>query len=276
MTSLLLTATLLATTNATATAAESDTSWDQDSVWYDGLVEKTTYEASRVIYGSPRSFEATFLTNKEQHETATWTKATGRSGETVEVWKHNQIEVVPTPNYDYKFTTTSHLTVDGLELTRVDMSESEWCGTTFTQYIKSDNGYDYFSFGYMPGEGRRTGTVDAADVVPVNMVPVNALPLYLRDFDFEAGGEVAVTLLPDQKSNRLQPWEPVAGTIKYVGEVDGGHALEVFAGDRLLGTYVMADRDRLHVMVSYESADGTQTYELKTQERVDYWTVPGR
>ncbi|MEM8873613.1 MAG: hypothetical protein AAGD32_05075 [Planctomycetota bacterium] len=263
MNALLLSVALMTTSADTS----QPVSWDQDSTWYDGLVEKATYDATRVIYGKARSYEAIFLTNKEQHETATWTKATGGSVKTVEVWKHNQIEVVPTPNYDYKFTTTSHLTVDGLELTRMDMSESEWCGTTFAQYIKTGDGYDYFSFGYMPGEGRQTGTVSG------DVVPVNALPLYLRDFDFAAGEDVTLSLLPDQKSNRLQPFTPVEGTIKYLGEVDGGYELEVHIGGNLFGTYTMADRDRLHVMLSFESADGTQTYKLKSQDRVNYWSI---
>lgn len=252
--------------------------WDADPIWHDGLVEKATYDASRVIYGRPRPFEATFLTNKEQHETATWTKATQDSNETVEVWKHNQIEVIPTPNYDYKYTTTSHLTTEGLQLTRLDMSESEWCGTTYAQYLKAGEdaagrAWDYFTFSYMPGSGRETATVEAEG--DADVVPINALPLYLRGFDFERGGSVAVKLLPDQKGNKLTPHEPMDGELRYVGPEGDGHRIEVYAGGELFGTYVMGSRPQLHVMRSFESADGTQTYALKEQDRVNYWTIQG-
>ena len=245
--------------------------WDADPVWYDGLVEKATYDATRVIYGRPRTYEAVFLTNKEQHDTATWTKDMG-GDETVEVWKHNQIEVVPTPNYDYKFTTTSHTSVDGQVLTRLDMSESEYCGTTFKQYLDTDDqpGGDlgYFSFSYMPASGRVSDTVAGGSGV----VAFNSLPLYLRGYDFNGRADEAITLLPDQKSNRTTPHEPVEATITYAEETDDGHVLTVTTGGEELGTFTMA-KDRLHVMLAYEG-DG-QTYELKGVERVNYWTIEG-
>ncbi|MEL7239735.1 MAG: hypothetical protein AAGK78_12815, partial [Planctomycetota bacterium] len=51
--------------------------WATDAIWYDGLVEKATYTATKTIYGASRTFESTILTNKEQHDRNTWTKASG-------------------------------------------------------------------------------------------------------------------------------------------------------------------------------------------------------
>src|SRR4051812_10641175 len=95
-----LTSVFLASADATADG------WKDDSIWHDGLVEKAVYSASRVVYGKARPYTAVFFTNKEQHDTATWTKA-DKSAQTVEVWKHNQIEDIPTPNYIYHYVTTS-------------------------------------------------------------------------------------------------------------------------------------------------------------------------
>src|SRR5689334_11183881 len=72
--------------------------WKDDPVWYDGLVEKAVYSATRVVYNRPRPYEAIFFTNKENHDQRTLTKA-DKSDQQVEVWKHNQIEDIPTPNY---------------------------------------------------------------------------------------------------------------------------------------------------------------------------------
>jgi hypothetical protein len=110
--------------------AAPDASFADDPIWHDGFVEEARYDAHRVIYGEPRKFEAVFFTNKEQHDTTTQTKASA-STQTHEVWKHNQVEVVPTPNYDYKFIATSHLAVSDLTLTRLDVSSQEFCGTSF-------------------------------------------------------------------------------------------------------------------------------------------------
>ena len=245
--------------------------WAADPVWYDGLVEKATYDATKVIYGRPRSYEAIFLTNKEQHDAATLTKDADGQGEAIEVWKHNQIEVVPTPNYDYKFVTTTHATTPDLELTRLDASSQEWCGTSFKQYLKDDGGeggLDYLSFSYMPEEGRRSGGVSGDGDIPT--VPFDGLPLFLRGYDFDGRGDLAIRLLPGQKSNRAVPFEPRQAVVRYAGEADGGHRLELVVGGDSAGTFTFAD-DRRHVMLAYDGADG-DSYRLTNLERVDYWT----
>ena len=257
----------------TAETLQPGGEWATDSIWYDGLVEKATYDATKVIYGKPRPYEATFLTNKEQHDTATWTKANG-SNDTVEVWKHNQIEVVPTPNYDYKFITTSHATVDDLSLTRLDAASQEWCGTTFHQYLREDeptelDGLSYFAFSYMPEQGRESGEVAADASTP--MIAFNSLPLVLRGYDFDTRGELSFRMLPDQKSNKLVPHEPVEATVTYAGETDEGHELTLTAAGETVGTFVFAG-DRQHVMLSYEGVNG-DSYQLTNLDRVNYWTI---
>ena len=255
-----------------APPADSAASWRTDPVWHDGLVEKATYAASKVIYGQPRSYTAIVFTNKEQHDTKTWTKATG-SKSTVEVFKHNQIEAVPTPNYAYHFVTTSHLSVEGMLLTRYDQSSQEFCGMSFRSLLptseKAGREYSLETFSYMPEAGRVSAQLKSAGRP---MVPEDALPLYLRDFAFNAEASQAINLLPTQKSNRAAAIATVAAKVRYAGMDGGDHKVELLVGDQLRGTYFFA-ADRQHVMTRYRSADGSQTYDLQTHERTDYWTT---
>jgi hypothetical protein len=257
-----------------ASSAAGTSAWASDGIWYDGLVEKATYKASQTIYGKPREFTAVFLTNKEQHDTATNTKSSA-SSQTVEVWKHNQIEVVPTPNYDYKFVATSHVRVGDGVLSRLDVSSQEFCGASFKQYaIKLDRqnkpGWTYFGFSYMPESGRVDGYVEGRDE---KVVAFNALPLWLRGYDFSKREAVSFAMLPDQKSNRATPHQPAEATIQFAGETESGYQLELLVEGKLYGRYEMA-KDRLHVMLRYEGADGLR-YELSSLERTNYWTIKG-
>ena len=252
--------------------------WKSDPVWHDGLVEKAVYSASRVVYGKPRPYTEIFFTNKEQHDALTLTKA-DKSKETIEVWKHNQVEDIATPNYTYHYVTTSHLTADGLALTRMDCSSQEFCGTSFKQYLATPkkvggawtfDHWDYWSFSYMPEAGRRAATVTTSDRA---VVAENSLPLYLRDFDFAVKGETAVMLLPSQKSNRATPAEGMAAALRNAGEENGAYKVELVVEKAVRATYWMA-KDRLHVMVKYAGPEG-QMYELKEVGRVNYWTIKG-
>lgn len=246
--------------------------WAADNTWYDGLVEKAVYDAEKVIYGHPRQYEATFLTNKERHDPQTWTKSLdgggGGGSDGVEVWKHNQIEVVPTPNYDYKFVTTSHATVDGLAPTRLDAASQEWCGTTFHQYLRNDGSLDYFAFSYMPEEGRQSGTVSLSGSAPT--VAFNSLPLVLRGYDFVGREDLSFRMLPDQKSNKFVEHAPVDATVSFAGETEEGYRLKLTAAGEEIGTFEFA-RDRMHVMLSYKGVNG-DSYELKELDRINYWT----
>lgn len=265
--------TLLALHLIQTPSAPNNVTWITDPVWHDGLVEKATYKASRVIYGQPRPYTAIFFTNKEQHDCTTWTKAS-KSTNTMEVFKHNQIEDIPTPNYTYHFVTTSHLTTNGLLLTAFQHSSQEFCGTSF-RLLKATNttpGQEYHltSFSYMPEAGLNSSTFRNSELP---LIPEDTLPLYLRNFPFADGTKVQIRLLPSQKSNRPTPTQPFAATLRYAGLDNNLHKVELVANQDLRGVYWLAP-DRLHVMVRYESADRTQTYELQSQERTDYWTLP--
>lgn len=263
---------LLALVALSAPAAAAD-NWRTDPIWYDGLVEKATYSATRVIYGKPRAHTAIHFTNKEQHDRKTLTKASTAT-DLVEVFKHNHIETVPTPNYPYHFVATTHLTTDTLRLTRLDVTSQEFCGTSFKQIVAQNDGWIFREYSYMPETGTTERTL-ANRAEP--FVPVDSLPMWLRNYDFAARQPVRFWTVPTQKSNRPTATEPIAAEVRYAGEEDGSHKLEVVltidGQPQPLGTFWMAT-DRLHVMTRYEGTDGT-TYKLEKLERVNYWTIVG-
>ena len=262
-----LIATLLLLAGLVQSPAPAD--WSDDPVWHDGLVEKATYDATRVIYGKPRRYEAVVFTNKERYDTDIETKAAPESDDVIEVWKFNIVEVVPTPNYDYKFLTTAHLTTDGLSLRRLDAASQEYCGASFKQIVRGAGGWDGTGFSYLPGQGNQTTRVPDADGPPV--IAEDALGLYLRDYDFAARPTLELSLIPSQSSNALEPQEPVAATVTHAGETTEGHRLTVSLADGTpVGTYTFA-KNRLRVLLAYDGADG-RTLRLENLDRVNYWT----
>jgi hypothetical protein len=242
--------------------------WKREKVWQDGLVEKVVYDSVRVVYGKPRNYRTIVFTNKEDHDRRTLTKA-DRPGDTISVWKLNQIEEIPTPNYRYHYVTTSHLSAEALDLVRLDSSSQEFCGTSFKQYLrKADDAWDYWSFSYMPETGRKNGSIRQSHR---KVVAFDSLPLFLRDMDFRTGASRAIALLPGQRSNRPTGSEAVYAEIRFAGDEGGSHKVELHVEGKLFGTFWMA-RDRMHVMTRYAGEDG-QRHELREQSRVNYWTI---
>ena len=86
---------------ATSAVAEPP-SWRDDPAWSDGKAEWALYDASRVIYGEPRAYEATIFTNTQHMDPATATKSSDwRTDGAIPVFKHNVSEIVPTDTVKY-------------------------------------------------------------------------------------------------------------------------------------------------------------------------------
>ena len=82
-----------------------------------------------------------------------------------------------------------------------------------------------------------------------------------------------IQLLPSQKSNRPTRHKPIASEVRDRGEAGDAHKLELIVDGKVAGTYWMAkDASRGHIMLKYRDGDG-QEYDLKSFERVNYWTI---
>jgi len=249
--------------------------WRTDAAWYDGRAERCVYEATRTIYGEPRTYLATAYTNKQRMDPRTTVKATGDG---VEVFKHHWSERVPTENYDYDFSTAVFLRTSDLSPFKLTAATQDDCGASFKQISNEDGRVRYLESVYFPGAGVREGTLDGASHW------ADALPLVLRDFPFDEGVGTALTidLLPSQKSARSVPFEAEACRVTLaghesvslpVGDVEA-HRLELRAPDGMLrATYwfaAEAEAPWLHALVRYRDAAG-DGYRLRSIERTAYW-----
>jgi len=261
--------------------------WKSHRVWYDGKAEYAEYEASRVIYGQPRSYTARFFTNKERYDFATSTKANSGG---LEAFKFHQRHDAPTPNYMYHFSTMAYVDTQNLMPVKLEMSSQEDCGATFKQFVTQRKGQamDWMQSSYFPGEGVKRGKLPLTGEVP--LVYADALPLVLRSFPFGKVEQIELDVIPTQTDTHLTPVERVRVVVRYAGrevvEVPAGkidaHVLQVLPQGA--AEYTRADRyafaaaegadpslpARLHVMVHMRTADGREL-KLKQCKRWAYW-----
>ncbi|MBM3976116.1 MAG: hypothetical protein FJ299_03900 [Planctomycetes bacterium] len=247
-----------------------------DPVWHDGRAEKAVYAASDEIYGRERSYEATCYTNLEHVDTRTTVK---RESGGLAVLKHHWSERVPTENYDYDYSVSSYLRADGLAPFKLSVGTQEDCGASFKQlWPAPQGGWRWLESVYFPDGGLREGRLPAAP----GMALFDALPCLLRAYPFDAPREIALRLLPSQRSPRRCEWDPIEARVVYggrervevgLGELEA-HRLDVLDADRAtLATYwmdVRAAAPWLHVMLA-SSGPGARTSALQSLERTKYW-----
>lgn len=257
-----------------------DHAWEQDATWYDGQAEVAKYDATRIVYGESRQYEATIYTNKEPVDAApTFTKSADAEGR--EAFKHHIREDIPTPNYNYHYSTMSYVGTRDLKSLKLDVGSIEDCGTTYRQFINHAGRVRWLESSYFPDEGRVAG----AYVPPAGYVFQDSLSVVLRGYPFDNPlGELRLQVVPDQTTNHLAPAEPVPAKVAYagvetldlpIGSVEA-HRLTVTIGSGDNGstaTYWFAadgTAPMLHVMVRYEGPGG-QTYALRSLTRNAYW-----
>lgn len=261
------------------------TEWSDHEIWYDGQAEIARYQATRVIYGEPRTYTATLHTNREVLDPQTQTKSA--NGEGVAVFKfHTRDESIPTPNYRYDFSTMVYVDFDELSPWKLEMGSQEDCGTTFKRYWIRGGDVHALQSSYFPEEGFREEWYGAAS----GMVFQDSLPLVLRAFPFDDPPEdpIRIPLVIDQTNNHLSPQRPIPYAVIYrgtqtlelpIGEVEAHH-IEVTPRQRdvpdpgaAANHYWFAvdgEAPMLHAMVQYRGPFGTE-YRLQSLTRDKYW-----
>ncbi len=244
MVALLLLVAVLAPTAATTVAAESGEQdkaatpevnapalpgftrdWRDNEAWYDGKAEVAVYDATRVIYGQRREYQARLFTNKEYVDPFTRTKATSQDVKgAFEVFKHHMREDIPTENYTYHYSTMAYAATSDLRPVKLDMGSQEDCGATFKQFwlpdgVNREGGGDWVQHSYFPREGRAEGVVvAAADPDATPLVFQDTLSLVLRGYSFESPPEsLKLRMIPDQTWTHLTDAAPVEVSVQYVG-----------------------------------------------------------
>lgn len=272
---------------------ETDSSWKDDPIWYDGKAEYAVYDATRIIYGKPRNYEAVMITNKQKMDPQTTTKAQDwRNPDTFEVFKHNVREVIPTDNYDYKFLTTSFIGTSDLKPYKLVMSSQEDCGATYKQYVVQNNKLLADQYVYFPAVGH----INQQYNLPSKFQFYDSLFLTLRNHtsvtksaigDSNQNNAQSIMVLPDQTDTHETRYKPCKTIINYIGEenitlndgsqinsqhlkvtLEADGATEAFTAD----FWFAADNSPqwLHILVKYSDQAG-QTYLLKSNKRWAYW-----
>jgi len=270
----------LAVAALAAPARPAGPSWRTDPAWRQGKAEWALYDAVRTIYGKDRLYEATIFTNTQHQDPRTTTKAADwRADGTIEVFKHNVSEMIPTENYTYRFLTTAFVRADDLSLFKLAASSQEDCGTTYRQFVCADD-VDAQCFSYFPDEGASTDRYPS----PHELAFHDALTLTLRDYPFDAAEKpgIELQLVPDQTHNHATPLRPAPATVRYVaretigvpyGEIDTHHLRVEHAemgGATHSDYWFAADAALRHILVRYEGPYGVQ-YRLARLEWWAYW-----
>jgi hypothetical protein len=255
-------------------AAPTAGTWRTDKAWNDGRAEKCVYAAARTIYGKPRAFRATAYTDKERVDPRTTCKSEADEG--VEVFKHHWSEVVPTENYDYRFSTMTYTRTADMRAFKLTASTQEDCGASFKECWRDGDAIRWTQSVYFPGAGRAEGSI-AGDAVFFD-----ALTLALRDYDFEKKAELKLSVVPMQKDTHAVPFQPELRVVRFVATSEQelpigtlrAHELELvdakggvearfwFAAD--------ATAPMLHTLVRFEGPQGIG-YRLESIERSAYW-----
>ncbi|MEM9790780.1 MAG: hypothetical protein AAF842_10295 [Planctomycetota bacterium] len=255
--------------------------WADDPVWYDGQAEIALYDATRRIYGQDRPYTAQIMVNKERLSPETFTKSATNVG--VEVFKfHTRDEDIPTPKYDYNFSTMVYVTTDGFTPVKLDMGSQEDCGASFKLMAVWEEGLKWLQYSYFPSEGLRQDETELDE--PTTWL--DALPLQLRGYPFDAPLEpTTIAVVPEQTTTKWSPVRPDVYVVEYagretvglpIGEIDAHKLVLRFAGPTRerrpdITMWFHADPATRHVMVAYDDPHLGQTYRLKSLTRDAYW-----
>lgn len=270
-----------------------DHAWEDDSTWYDGKAEVAKYDATRMIYGKLRRYEATAYTNKESADPKTKTKSATNKGR--EVFKHHLREDVPTENYDYHLSTMTYVGTEDFKSLKIDVGTIEDCGATYKQFVNHDGELAYLQSSYFPDEGRKAGEYEP----PAAFAYQDALFTVLRGFPFNKPpkGPIELALVPDQTTTHLSPAGFAPGKVSYVGqetlelpigrvaahhlrvevpEVTGDDAKATAKGSQVHDYWFAAEGEApwLHVLVRYTGPDAL-TMSLRSLDRSAYWERKG-
>ena len=244
-------------------------------IWDDGLSEMSYYDAEMTIYGKPRKYTRIHMMNRQWFDTQRGVKSDKpESPAVVPVFKFHICEEIPTENYNYRFTTTVFLHRESLRPLKTVESSQEWCGTTYKHLRWKDNGLNYQSFSYFPGEGDDEWNLDG-DVWPFEASFILARELVAAG----APPETKAMLPPLQSNRRTAPLgDAIARNVSFSRDaepvklsVPAGsfktNLVTLTAGDTTYRYWI--ETDAPYRLIKFET-DGIK-FELRGVERRAYW-----
>jgi hypothetical protein len=187
----------------------SDARWDQ------GQAEIARYEARRVIYSRPQTYELVRIAVKERFDPAQGIK--GEAPTSLDAIKTIAVHDTPTHRaYRYRQQLVVQMPRrDPRQVLASSMSSQEWCGSTFVRLVAGPDlskGLQRTIHSYFDGEG------DQKDQLPPGVVLADQVPFLVRAVHWQRTPKLELGLLPTLLSNHGLQSAPVSAVLERVGE----------------------------------------------------------
>ncbi len=258
---------------AAATAAQDGAlaraaSFGEHPLWDDGKAELSRYAAEEIVEGEKRKFTAWSVIVAEHFDPKAMVKADEWSAATIPVLKCNWFLNIPTGVYSYQQMASLFLRrADGLVM-KAAFSNQEWCGMTFAQWRRDQDGLAIHS--YWQGEGDQRY---AMPELATNTLFHEQLPLWIRGRAPTKVRTEPITLIRKRiGSAKCPPPKLVAAAIWFDGVKEDATGPRIEARllvDKQVDTFLFAP-DFPHVLQEWRRDDGT-TWKLEKSDRLDYW-----
>lgn len=186
---------------------KSDSEESLDPIWYKGNAEISTFDLKQNRYENIHPGEAVlvfvtepFLTDKQVKNDS------GHSNNSVSILKNNQIRRFTTGIYDYSIFTSVFTNAVNFTTYKVTNSSQDWCGQSFSQLNKIDNGYRFELRSYFEAEGDRKKNIRSAILEDelFNIIRIDESGLPLGEFEIIMANHVARLL--------HKPMDPIKAT----------------------------------------------------------------
>ncbi len=135
-----------------ATFAKTATTFG--SYWYRGLAEMNRFEVQQSRYGEMHEGElvAIFVT-EDFLKTKQVKHDFGPKTDAVPIMKMLAYRHFSTGIYPYNLTTTAFVPVKEAKISKLSFSQTDWCGQVFSQFNRTDQGFNVESRSYFQSEG---------------------------------------------------------------------------------------------------------------------------
>lgn len=243
-------------------------SFGEHPLWDDGKAELSRYAAEEIVEGEKRKFTAWSVIVAEHFDPKAMVKSDEWSAATIPVLKCNWFLNVPTGVYSYQQMASLFLRrTDGLVM-KAAFSSQEWCGMTFAEWRRDQDGMAIHS--YWQGEGDQRYELPE---LATNTLFHEQLPLWIRGRAPTKVRTEAITLIRKRiGSAKCPPPKLVPAAIWFDGVKEDATGKRIEARlmvDKQVDTFLFAP-DFPHALQEWRRDDGT-VWKLEKSVRLDYW-----
>jgi hypothetical protein len=238
------------------------------AVWNDGAAEVSTYRATDLRYGIPRSSQAVLIVVAEDLLPDRLVKADHpeRAPRTVRVLKLNHVRSIRTGVYAYQQMLSAFLGADRLDPVKLTMTSHEWCGNSFAEWRADRPSLEIRTYFESPGD------LDVP-LSPGDAVFYDTLPLRLRGLDFERTRSGTLRVVGTVFASRPEPPRVETASLE-VGRAGSGWRVSL----RRAGGTDMFEFEQAfpHRLSRWQRSDGG-SLDLTSSQRFRYWekNAPG-